>query len=186
MFVAVNNEAILLKALHPDWSTAHCLVAAQFNVFIGVVHFALDVAGLVPAFGEIPDIVNGGVYLLEGDNTSAMLSFAATLPIGGQLATIGKWGRNALKFEGSIQGFISKSGLVFKLGSAHGNRLEHLFFHLADSPNRPQVHGYFSQLATRKELLIFMDIQWEYINSKGWSHNLAKGASYSLNQPHVL
>jgi len=55
------------------------------------LHVFLDLVGLVPAFGEPADLVNGVIYTAEGDEVNAGLSFAAMIPIGGWLASGGKW-----------------------------------------------------------------------------------------------
>ncbi|MCY7350135.1 MAG: hypothetical protein LH606_05650, partial [Cytophagaceae bacterium] len=102
---------------------------AAYNVMIRKVHFVLDVAGLVPGVGEGADAGNGGIYMLEGDNTNAVLSFAAMVPIGGWVATAGRWARNALKFDGA-GGWVSRSGLVF--------------YHRGLSPDRPQLKHIFA------------------------------------------
>lgn len=106
-------EAAWLKAVHPDWSDAHCLVAAYKNVLLNDLHYVLDIAGLIPGAGEIPDLINGGLYFLQGDGTNASLSLAATLPIGGQLATLGKWVRGALHAVDKAGTFISPKGIIY-------------------------------------------------------------------------
>jgi len=52
----------------------------------------LDIIGLVPVFGEPADAINGLIYLAQGDNLNAGLSFAAVIPIFGWAATAGKLG----------------------------------------------------------------------------------------------
>jgi Xanthomonas XOO_2897-like deaminase/Domain of unknown function (DUF4157) len=61
-----------------------------------VLHYILDVAGLVPALGIVPDAINAGFYLIEGDWTSAGISAAAMIPIFGEGATLVKLGDRAL------------------------------------------------------------------------------------------
>ncbi len=56
----------------------------------GWVHGALDIAGLIPGFGEIADGLNAGIYLAEGDYLNAGLSAAAMIPFAGWAATGGK------------------------------------------------------------------------------------------------
>ncbi|HED66643.1 MAG TPA: hypothetical protein ENJ09_13935 [Planctomycetes bacterium] len=64
------------------------------------VHVALDAAGLVPGVGNIADLVNGGIYLVEGDYGNAALSGLAAVPIIGQEVGAGrlaaKYGDEAL------------------------------------------------------------------------------------------
>lgn len=60
--------------------------------FIDNVHTALDIAGFVPAFGAIPDIANGIIYLCQGDFTNMGLSFVAAVPgIGDTIAAGSKF-----------------------------------------------------------------------------------------------
>nr|MDP8943378.1 hypothetical protein [Actinomycetota bacterium] len=54
---------------------------------MGWVHGGLDVAGLVPVFGEAADLVNAGIYLAEGDKLNAGISGAAAIPFAGWAAT---------------------------------------------------------------------------------------------------
>jgi hypothetical protein len=56
-----------------------------------VGHGALDVAGLVPGYGEAADLANAAWYAAEGDHLSAGLSLISTIPIVGDL--IGKGGK---------------------------------------------------------------------------------------------
>jgi RHS repeat-associated protein len=56
----------------------------------GLVHGALDVAGLVPVVGEPADLVNAALYKAEGRDTEAALSAAGAIPIVGWGATAGK------------------------------------------------------------------------------------------------
>lgn len=50
---------------------------------IDKVQTALDVAGFFPAFGAIPDLVNGLIYTARGDFANAGLSFVAAIPLYG-------------------------------------------------------------------------------------------------------
>lgn len=62
------------------------------SVILGWIHTALDVAGLIPALGAIPDGINAGIYLIEGDWGSAGISAVAMVPIFGEGATVTKYG----------------------------------------------------------------------------------------------
>ncbi|MCT2584638.1 polymorphic toxin-type HINT domain-containing protein [Actinophytocola gossypii] len=54
----------------------------------GVEHFLLDLCGIVL---DYCDAANAGLYLNEGDYVNAAISGAATPPVLGVFATIGKW-----------------------------------------------------------------------------------------------
>lgn len=56
------------------------------------VHGGLDLLGLVPGFGEAADGINGLIYLAEGRELEAGLSFAAMIPFAGWGATGAKVG----------------------------------------------------------------------------------------------
>ena len=56
------------------------------------VHLALDGAGMVPALGIVPDAVNTGLYLIEGDWVNAGISAVAMIPFLGEGATATKQG----------------------------------------------------------------------------------------------
>lgn len=43
--------------------------------------FGLDIAGLIPVFGELADGVNGVIYSARGDMLNAGLSFSAMIPV---------------------------------------------------------------------------------------------------------
>ena len=62
------------------------------------IHQILDVAGLVPVFGEVFDFVNAGLYLAEGDYVNAALSGGAIIPIYGSAFIVGKYGRRGVNF----------------------------------------------------------------------------------------
>ncbi|MEK5146690.1 GH-E family nuclease [Psychrobacillus sp. FSL K6-4615] len=60
------------------------------NKFLDSLQFGLDIAGLVPGFGEIADGVNGAIYTARGDKLNATLSFTAMIPFAGWASTSGK------------------------------------------------------------------------------------------------
>jgi hypothetical protein len=53
-----------------------------------ILHTALNIAGLVPALGAIPDAINAGIYLVEGDWVNAGISAIAIVPIFGGSASV--------------------------------------------------------------------------------------------------
>ena len=71
---------------------------------------ALDVAGLVPGFGEFADGANALIYLARGDYGNASLSTAAMIPFVGWGATGAKIGRKIAKAADAIMPF-TKSNL---------------------------------------------------------------------------
>jgi SCP1.201-like deaminase len=61
-----------------------------FGDVMGAVHGGLDVLGFVPAAGAIPDLVNAGIYGLEGNAEGAAWSAGAAVPFFGDGAKAGK------------------------------------------------------------------------------------------------
>lgn len=72
-------------------------VEKEGNSFLDSFQTVLDIAGLVPGFGEIADGINAAIYVARGDYANAALSAAAMIPIGGQAATAAKLGKKAKK-----------------------------------------------------------------------------------------
>ena len=60
-----------------------------------ILHDALTIAGLVPVLGAIPDSVNAGLYIIEGDWVNAGISAIAIIPIFGEAASVVKMGEKA-------------------------------------------------------------------------------------------
>jgi hypothetical protein len=72
------------------------------------LHDALTIAGLIPALGAIPDSINAGTYMIEGDWANAGISAMAIIPIFGDAASIVKIGeKEVLRIGG---GAITKTG----------------------------------------------------------------------------
>lgn len=96
-----------LKALNPQWSFLKCYWEATKDV----VHITLDVFGTVPVAGELADITNGVLYLIEGDGVNATLSAAGAVPFYGWAAVSTKY---AIKFrQASV--IATKVKLVWKV-----------------------------------------------------------------------
>ena len=64
---------------------------------LDVVQVGLDVGGLVPGFGAVPDLINAGISGLRGDEVGAGLSLAAAVPGAGLAAGLGKLGAKGAK-----------------------------------------------------------------------------------------
>lgn len=82
-----STKCAVLRYNHPDWSDTKIYWEASKDI----VHITLDVFGMIPVVGEVADLTNGVLYLIEGDGVNATLSFAATVPIVGWGATTGKY-----------------------------------------------------------------------------------------------
>jgi hypothetical protein len=75
----------------PLCSSWELFSTASWRTLSGYVHTALDVCGLIPVGGEPCDLINGVIYVLEGDFRNATLSFSAQIPIAGWFATGAKY-----------------------------------------------------------------------------------------------
>lgn len=89
-----------------------------------ILHAALDVAGLVPALGAIPDGVNAGLYLIEGDWAGAGLSAAAMIPVLGEGATLAKLGsRTVVRVSGEAVERVGREGVEASLREARATQV---------------------------------------------------------------
>ena len=108
-----------------------------WGMISGPVHVALGVAGFIPGLGAIPDVLDAGVYALEGDAINAGLSLGAAVPFAGDAVKagtlVGKAGKH-LGRELVERGFrkgLEKEGrqrlggeAAQRLGSEGAQRLE--------------------------------------------------------------
>jgi len=81
----------------------------------GLVHAALDVAGMIPVIGEVADLANAAIYAAEGDYVNASLSAAAAVPFAGWAATGAKAGMRATQ---AIGGRVAAKGSATATGKA--------------------------------------------------------------------
>jgi len=61
---------------------------------MSLVHTALDVAGFIPGFGAVADVLNAGLYLAEGNYEEAAWAMAAAVPGVGDLAKASRIAKN--------------------------------------------------------------------------------------------
>jgi hypothetical protein len=88
-----------------------------------ILHTALDVAGLIPVLGVIPDAVNSGIYVVEGDWTNAGISAIAMIPAFGDAASIVRTGtRAALRIEGRAVTRLGADAIATGLRDARATR----------------------------------------------------------------
>ena len=81
------------------------------------IHGVLDIAGFIPALGVVPDVVNGFIYLCQGDFANMGLSFVAAVPgYGDAIAGVTK----GAKYAGKGLNIIKQSKVV----SANIKRIE--------------------------------------------------------------
>lgn len=116
--VELIKEIALLRTLHPDWSDTRLVIRAQLNVSSGRIHILLDVLGLIPGVGIVPDFINGGFYLLEGDGKNAALSYTAMLPLAGWAPIGAKYGMKIV--DGRVLSLTTENGRVLFTGARQG------------------------------------------------------------------
>ena len=101
--------------------TANAVKEATKDVkAIDVVQTALDVAGLIPGFGEIADGVNAAIYLARGDYANAALSAASCIPFAGMASTGAKFAGKASKAAnklGDVASVAKKTMSTLKKGA---------------------------------------------------------------------
>jgi hypothetical protein len=84
-----------------------------------ILHTALDIAGLVPVLGAVPDGINAGMYAIEGDWINAGLSAVAMIPALGEGATVVKLGeRTAVRMSGEAVERAGKEKIATALKDA--------------------------------------------------------------------
>lgn len=78
----------------------------------------MDYLGTVPVIGEPFDVISGGMSAIDGDWTGVMLSTAALMPVGGQIATAIKIQRHHVipkavykEFKSDLKGILKRDGV---------------------------------------------------------------------------
>ena len=88
-----------------------------------VLHDALSLAGMVPYLGAIPDAIDSGIYVIEGDWTNAGLSAAAVIPIFGDAAAAVRIEAKAVvRVEGGVVKKLGKQEIANGLKAAKAVR----------------------------------------------------------------
>jgi hypothetical protein len=78
-----------------------------------IVHGALDIAGFIPVLGAIPDGINAGIYVVEGDWANAGLSAVAMVPAWGdgvKLVTIA--GKSTIRISAKAAVKLGPEGIA--------------------------------------------------------------------------
>lgn len=108
---------------------AHCAVVRQENpswptykvfarAYLDTMQVLLDFAGLVPVIGEVADITNGTIYLINGDGANAALSYASAIPVAG-------WFSAGIKFAKRADGLrfiVVGTNNLITFGSANSTK----------------------------------------------------------------
>lgn len=89
------------KYKNPDGSWKKYLLYYDANK--EALHFTLDILGLVPVLGEPADLINGVLYVIEGDGVNATLSVASSLPFLGYITSGPKIGFKVIQSATDLQ-----------------------------------------------------------------------------------
>jgi hypothetical protein len=74
-----------------------------YDTFKEAIHWSLDLAGFVPFLGEPADLLNAGLYFLEGDAVNATISAASAIPLYGIIASGSRMGWKVIAATTDIQ-----------------------------------------------------------------------------------
>ena len=121
-----------------------------------IVHGVLDVAGLVPGFGEPADGINALFYAAEGDHVNAALSAAAMIPFAGVATTAGKLGGKVAK---GVTKAAEKAKVALKidspqLGKKLGKHVEDFGGNPANAADRQMVLNKINDIANHPDKVI--------------------------------
>ncbi len=89
------------------------------------LHNALDLLGMVPGFGEIFDLANSLLYLLQGDYGMAALSAGAAIPVAGYLFNAIKGGKKLGRLFRYLKRFNAELGEAGHVVLRHGDDVVH-------------------------------------------------------------
>ena len=88
-----------------------------------ILHAALAGAGMIPALGVIPDGIDAGIYVIQGDWTNAGISAVAMVPVFGDAARAVNIGTRAvLKVEGRAAVRLGRDGIATGIREARAAR----------------------------------------------------------------
>ena len=114
----------------PDYSNLNITLSNDYsNPFSPILHDLLDMGGMLPGIGEPLDLINAGVYLLEGDKLNFSLSMAAVIPVAGNFATgtrmVGKTTGKAYKY--TVNNFRKNLIRLTSLDPGKAYQAHHIF-----------------------------------------------------------
>lgn len=146
---AVSMEYAILMAQNPcptndEWCAWSRMLEATWNVLMDDLHTALDIAGLVPGYGEVFDLANATLYAVQGDGTNATISALAMVPVAGWTATGAKYARKIQNLAGNNMTlkFLYKQtdDLVIFGGASSENAARRQLRNILKTPSGFQAH----------------------------------------------
>lgn len=102
--------------------------AAKREQVSEIVHGTLDIAGMTPVVGMAADVLNGVIYIFEGDLVGASFSAVAFIPVIGEVATPSKYGGKLVLATAS-----SGADNVFRMAGKRGDDAAELIINKSDN-----------------------------------------------------
>jgi len=93
---------------------------------LGLLQFGLDVAGMLPVIGEPADLINAGLYALQGDMLNAGISVGSAIPLIGMGATGIKWTKNAAEAMADVRAVGRAGENASELIALFGKNTDHI------------------------------------------------------------
>jgi len=112
------------RLLMKSWGKVKDFSVKHAKVGIDVAQFGLDIAGMAPVLGAIPDLANAGIHVLRGLYVEAGISATAAIPIIGDIAGAAKIGN--MVYEGVNAGKNSFTKAADKELRAMGYQRHHI------------------------------------------------------------
>ncbi|PWU06496.1 MAG: hypothetical protein C5B43_01745 [Verrucomicrobia bacterium] len=134
-----------------SWGNVKDFSAKHGKVILDGAQTGLDIAGMVPVLGAVPDLLNAGIHTARGQYVEAGLSLAAAVPIVGEVATGAKLASKAYKAANAGKSFTKEAAKELR---TMGYQQHHIV---------PKGHRY----TKNHELLQYIDI-----DIKTSAHNL--------------
>ena len=76
------------------------------KIALDILHETLDIGGLYPGYGFIPDMENSVIYATRCDKANAALSAFSSVPVLGDLATSGKFIKKGVKIAKKVSDIV--------------------------------------------------------------------------------
>ena len=124
--------------------------AAKREQVSEIVHGTLDIAGMTPVVGMAADVLNGVIYIFEGDLVGASFSAVAFIPVIGEVATPSKYGGKLVLATASsgadnVARMVGRYGddaaeLIVKESNSLINKVDNVIDDFAKEPFLPEEY----------------------------------------------
>lgn len=155
----------------------------------GLAHGLLDAAGMLPFVGEVFDLANGALYLLEGDWTNAGISAAALIPI------LGSGGTGARRLAPEATRLVPGGGLAAHEAAGGHALARHLdmtdsdlLARLASQPNISGASTFANRAAAESSIAGLLDANAAGVQSwlqSGGSQLVLRGQGAGITGRYV-